>query len=168
MTLNIADFRLTQPTSSYEVINRVIKLIRDEPKRLRMKTWGETLRDDFRYGEFTPACNTVACAAGWANFVIRGNVVETIGKEVADKLSGGGRNAHYEDEESNRRYRAYQRLYYGVFVADELTYMSGQGTPEHAEAVIDKLLDYRDEFEDLLKSVIIDPEDAVPAAADRQ
>lgn len=60
--------KLTRPTSAYEMLSQVAKLIEREPKRYDQESWIRYLyKKDTYVGSPRqwPACGTIACVAGW-------------------------------------------------------------------------------------------------------
>lgn len=73
--LDIQSFRITRPTSAYEVLDRVARLVEDEPRRMHMSTLyvelSETrLQRDALLSHTYPPCGTIGCIAGWSHFVM--------------------------------------------------------------------------------------------------
>ena len=67
--MQLQGFVITRPTPAYEVLERVVYLIEDEYKRLRMSHWlVENANRTFSDSD-APACNTIGCMSGWIAYV---------------------------------------------------------------------------------------------------
>lgn len=149
------DMQIKEPTSAYDVLGRVIELIREEPRRLRMDTWGTDA--SVVYGAIDPRkppCGTIACVAGWASTVIDGEIT-AFGASMARLLAGINRT----ETPTDRQRGLYRALYYDLFIASEFT-ESPQfefGSAEEAERVIERIEEIRERFEEELRENTINP-----------
>lgn len=166
---DINEFVIKEPTPATVVIDRACELMLDEPRRVRMETWGEILRDGVKRWAFisydepidvTPACGYVACGAGWLGFVAGIPIGESTGAMISNILTGFKvfEWPSYEDGDENgeRRFRAGEALR-RFFLSTDLTYDDGQGTPSHAAAAVAALRLVQEEYRDVFESVIIQP-----------
>ncbi len=115
--LNIDLLPKSKATNSYELLDDVCRAIEEEPKRF---SWGDWVEDaDRKDPELRPACNTLACVAGWMTLLTghvtdRGFHVESLAmrmippsiRGVADDLFMGRygkepRCVVYERDEAN-------------------------------------------------------------------
>lgn len=137
--------RIMEPTPAWDVLNRVIKLANEEPRRLHMRTWGEFVADKadtYNYlGVNLPPCGTVACLAGWSSVVISGTITAMVPTQIAKVVAG-----------------RYHKELYDLFVAVHLTNQRAQGTPEHVEMVAAALQRFMDSHDVYLKARIVQPD----------
>lgn len=57
--------RRPRPKTAYELLERVIEHIREEPKRYYQNRWLMRRQDIIAEGMEAPPCGTIACRAGW-------------------------------------------------------------------------------------------------------
>ena len=82
---------IRRPISAYKLLDKILDVVRKEPRRLRMSGWGATAAHD-PTGEYPdnkqmqPACGTVGCLAGWAVTLMR----DPKKANVNDRESWGG------------------------------------------------------------------------------
>lgn len=103
------------PTSkaktAYSLLSDIVKLTVDEPRRMRMQSWGGDIGNaEFLAPSKRPACNTVGCIGGWTTVLRPGPTAEKV-------LGLTGEQA---DE-----------LFFGPLCADP-----NQGSPNHARKVV--------------------------------
>jgi hypothetical protein len=78
--------------SPEQVIDKVISVIEEEPRRLRMYIWLTMLRGQLHSAVFRltksqrPRCGTAACAAGWINIITRNEANGFYGEAALRKL----------------------------------------------------------------------------------
>lgn len=85
------------PTSkaktAYSLLSDIAKLAVDEPRRMRMQSWGGEIGNAYWMApDMRPACNTVGCIGGWTNVLRRGPSAESVlglTSEQADELFFG-------------------------------------------------------------------------------
>lgn len=175
---DINEFRITEPTPAYDVISIEIELMRDEPKRVRMETWGEKLVDgrkkinyseDGNHVDVTPSCGYVGCAAGWFGHIRGVPITAVSGSEEAASICGFNRwNGVYDDNGNitdMEGYNMYDELRNSVFLRIDLTSDDCQGTPEHVEKVIAALRAFQVKYEERLRRVLVYPVKATGAGA---
>jgi hypothetical protein len=135
--LNLKSLIITKPTSAYEIINRVIVLIKRDHERLRMRHW---FIEDYEAPPDNPrhVCNTTACMAGWIGHVI-GN--SRLWAHAAYALCGHNGAA--------------LELKYAFTNGDHCT--EEDGTPEQGRRAVEFLQQFQAKHEELLKARIIEP-----------
>lgn len=98
--------------NAYDLLSEIIQLILGEPKRYDQTDWlytGDSAKDN--YQEWTPACQTVGCVAGWTVLLKIGDVYNTfkhameilgITNDQADVLfSGAAAGFRYERDDKD-------------------------------------------------------------------
>lgn len=140
-------FRITRPTSSYTILGRIIDLVKDEPKRLRMGVVLENITrpslevevDDF------PACGTVGCIAGWSAYVVGFDWLNRPTMDrTADLLLPGPDNFGAREELTS------------AFVSGSHFY-TPDGTREQVKAVVKFITKFRERNKKALKAVMVTP-----------
>lgn len=113
-------FPTTKAKNAYELLNSIIRLVRNDPKRMRMQDWGRKGNAGWVPHDQQPACGTVGCIGGWIGMLTKQDslvkVVKILGFDIIDDFNDN----RYIDE-----------LFFGKLVGDH-----NQGTPAHAEKVI--------------------------------
>ena len=133
--------QIKEEMSSYDLIDRVIELIWEEPRRMRMNQWGSICAGD-NMGDNQPPCGTIGCVAGWSGLLITGLMGALSGAETAYIL--GGPELH-------------SQLYNDVFLDSDLTNDKGQGSIKHAARVVVRLAQFQREHEHRLKEIKVRP-----------
>ncbi len=151
--------RLTEPTTAYDLLTiHLPKVMREEPARVRMAIYGvmgsgaKAYCESKHYGEAAPpACGTVGCIAGWTCILAGapGDFKDISVGEDAARLFG-----FRDDEETTD----IADLFYGERTRDK-----DQGSPAHAERVIESMTKFAADNEIRLRAAIITPGQLTPA-----
>lgn len=154
-SIQLRTMRMVEPESAWDILSWVCDRAIEEPRRMRMNSWGEfcvyRITDDprdsiaqFRHvfreePELAPPCGTAACVAGWCEVRVYGKLEDMGGLDMAKLLTGG------------------TNIYHDIFVNNELVHAHDQGTRGHVEFVVGRVRQWMAAHEALLKSRIIGP-----------
>lgn len=62
--------RIQLPTTAFDVLKQVARLVETEPKRLYMGTFHAAIQNTNQPADSAPKCGTVGCLSGWSGFVL--------------------------------------------------------------------------------------------------
>lgn len=143
--------RITEPTTAYHLLEMVEALALEEPRRVDMGLWYETLVEPGEEitNQFVPTCGTVGCIAGWTLHLVGAPVNEA--EEVSDQISD--RAANVLGLEYDAAHELFHHRPHDEETGDELM----PGTPEYVANVADHLRQFRNDYEDVLKDVVVEP-----------
>ncbi len=143
--------RLTEPTTAYDLLTiHLPKVMREEPARVRMAIYGCAGPGAERYcgsdGEVSPpSCGTIGCIAGWT-CILAGAPGDFKGISVGDDAA---RLFGFKGDEETADLAD---LFYGIRTRD-----TDQGSPAHAERVIESMAKFAANNEIRLRAAIITP-----------
>lgn len=141
--------------NSYELLNDVVKVMREEPKRVRFGDWLMTFAGN-KFSKDVPACGTIGCIAGWC-IAVRApsaNILEEIElqqnshespRQIAHRLFPLDLKSEVDD-------------LFGVTIWS--TYSNVEGTPgthEHARSVIRRIRQFQKSHTRALKEFSLKP-----------
>jgi len=134
-------------TNAYDLMADVVKVIRDEPKRMDMSTFTR-LKMKFVPKARRPACGTIGCVAGWM-------VMLTMSDEHLWEIRDAGLMSEWRAQQllpSSVRGAA-SRLFYSMVHAGD------DGTPAYAEEVITLIEAFMRDHEAALRAHVLTEED---------
>ena len=149
---------VSNATNVYELLDDVKRVVREEPKRLRMHAY---LYDRYVVESLSeyqlvphhagkPECGTVGCIAGWMNvltnrkyYVERGEAPPT-GRVVWDMM-----DVFYRASDD------YTRDVENLF--HNFDYEETSGTPEYAEAICARIDKFQEKWAHILRSLPVKP-----------
>lgn len=136
------ELQIKEPTTGWGILDRVVELIEQEPRRMRMRTWGETAfhMEVVPEADF-PECGTVACIAGWAEILIAGDISKFVFHTgTASAIAGPAWKDLFE-----------------LFIDQDLMDDPRQGTPEHAARVVKAIREFQKDHEENLRARMVEP-----------
>lgn len=110
--------------TAYGLLSSIIALVRDEPRRMRMMSWGTPM--DYLHAGQRPACGTVGCIGGWTEILRPG--------APAGVTLGLDRDQEHD-------------LFFGDLCGD-----AQQGTKRHAKRVIRMIEHFQQQYAAQLKA----------------
>lgn len=161
--------RLEAPTTAYELLDTVLAIAKEEPRRLRMEFWGATPASAMCYPEAPeqqPACGTVACLAGWIVTLTRSpeapnmQHIDSHGWHRAEEAASNvlGLEVHeVEDLFSPTVYASEDCASGDCGHEDEDDCMAPCGTTEHVAAVEDRVRAFQRDNEKALRAKTVVP-----------
>jgi len=134
------------PKLNVSLLKRIIKHLRQEPKRYNQSQWGKDVHEESN----APACGTQGCIAGWAVFL---NVPQALWPHM---LAGGaftsgntficGLSCAPATKVAQEILGLNSKEAYALFSADNQTYITGPEGVKDAVRKINLLISDRAEF----------------------
>lgn len=149
-------FPISDAANAFDYITDIVQVSVDEPKRLNMTVWGKrgvwNNYNPFDRTILPPACQTMACYAGWT-VLMKKPEVWAIGSswEAVHILLGSPpvKSETSNEDERAQWARMHADLAYGVFLFPSRTDI---GTPEHVREASEVFLAFRDKYAPFLKA----------------